>query len=390
MKIENLKAGMIISNYKELCSLLDIKVTNGKSKVLQLKEIERFVRFHKSGNKFIIDEVFDMEKEKIDKRKDKSKISNNSMYSKDIQALIIDLLAQSKGNQIFLPTNALLRKLDMINDNYSTARKYIPKLSEIVDVPESYCYDFYNNINIRLRDKLETALRGLRNKALATWSSCITICVREIETEYNDLGQIKIDSNGRVKMKVIKTHRKADIFESELILEVERTILKEMGLTSNQDAYLKNKWNLFKDKVNEVLLERANILYYYNSYEVIYHHPHILEAAEEQHKDDINNDVVKINKLKLADRKQIKSNLNKNMCLFVNKTAKTFQARAKKKIVLNKNELLHINDDYLKNTNKLCNVLIDTSAKDIRKELVQDLKHKQLSFIKDEEEYLPF
>lgn len=380
---------MIVNNYKELCCLLDIKVTGGKAKLLQLKDIERYVRFHKNGNKFIIDEVFDMEKEKVDKRKDKAKVSNNNMYSKDIQALIIDLLAQSKGNQIFLPTNALLRKLDMINDNYSTARRYIPKLSEIVEIPESYCYDFYNNINIKLRDKLETALKGLRNRALATWSSCITICVREVETEYNDLGQIKIDAKGRVKMKIIKTHRKADVFESELILEVERTVLKEMGLVSNQDAYLKNKWNLFKDKVNEILLEKANILYYYNSYEVIYHHPHILEAAEMQHKYDDKVEV-KIEKLKISDRKKIKANLNKNMCLFVNKTAKTFQARARKKDILSKNELLYVNNEYLDNTNKLCSVLIDTSAKDIRKDLIQDVNHKQLSFINDDKEYLPF
>lgn len=46
-------------NYKELCNVMDWKTTGGKSKQLQLKDLERFCKYHKEGNKFIIDEVFE-------------------------------------------------------------------------------------------------------------------------------------------------------------------------------------------------------------------------------------------------------------------------------------------------------------------------------------------
>ena len=55
MNVENLCEGLIIKNYKELCVLLGIKVTGGDSKKSQLKDLERYCKYHKEGNKFIID-----------------------------------------------------------------------------------------------------------------------------------------------------------------------------------------------------------------------------------------------------------------------------------------------------------------------------------------------
>ncbi len=70
MRIENLKQGQIIKNYKELCNLLDIKPTGGDSKKGQLKELERYLSYHKEGNKFVIDEIFTDVKNKVDLRKE--------------------------------------------------------------------------------------------------------------------------------------------------------------------------------------------------------------------------------------------------------------------------------------------------------------------------------
>lgn len=68
MNVDKLKEGQIIKNYKELCGLLEIKVEAGNSKKAQLKELERFAKYHKEGNKFIIDEVYSDIKEKVDGR----------------------------------------------------------------------------------------------------------------------------------------------------------------------------------------------------------------------------------------------------------------------------------------------------------------------------------
>ena len=57
----NIQEGMIIKNYRELCKLLNIKITTGKSKILQLKEISRYMDILKTenNNSYIVLEVYD-------------------------------------------------------------------------------------------------------------------------------------------------------------------------------------------------------------------------------------------------------------------------------------------------------------------------------------------
>lgn len=58
MKIENLKKGMIIKNYKELCKLLEIEEKRGNSQKAQYKEMARYFRHKKIGYKFKIMEIY--------------------------------------------------------------------------------------------------------------------------------------------------------------------------------------------------------------------------------------------------------------------------------------------------------------------------------------------
>ena len=69
----NIKIGSY-KNYKAMCEENGLEVKAGKSKQLQMKEIERFYKFHKEGNKIVIDEKYDVPEEKVDCRKIKGKI----------------------------------------------------------------------------------------------------------------------------------------------------------------------------------------------------------------------------------------------------------------------------------------------------------------------------
>lgn len=382
MQIDKLFPGLIIKNYKELCSLLGVQVKVGKSKILQMQELERHCRFHKIKNSYVIDEVYKVANSKVDKRKDPKKQSNNSLYSKDIQALIIDILAQAKGNAVYLSTNAFLRKLDMVNDNYTVGRKYIPKLAELTQVPQAVCYDFYNNTNIKLRDKLETALKGLRNRALVMWSHSITVCVRVAENiQINDMENVVLEDNNIVTFKVKTVHKKATEEEKELILKTERATLISMGYSSLQEAFLSGKWKDYKDRVNKILLEKANIEYYYTSYEVIYNREHIIKAKEQ--------------KLAQEKRSAIKDNLNNNINKFINNSAKTTQNRVLKKEFVTASELIQTSKDYLTHTKTLTDTVISKNAKNITEELLktpEPIKTEQISFSKiiDNNNELPF
>ena len=47
MNIENIKKGMVIKNYKELCKLINIKPTTGEAKQNQLNKLAELVEYHK-------------------------------------------------------------------------------------------------------------------------------------------------------------------------------------------------------------------------------------------------------------------------------------------------------------------------------------------------------
>jgi len=83
MNLENiikikLSIDMAIKNYKEMCFLLEEKEKQGKSRLLQIANWERYFKWHKDGQKFIIDEVFEMPIEKIDNRGKSIGSKNNS------------------------------------------------------------------------------------------------------------------------------------------------------------------------------------------------------------------------------------------------------------------------------------------------------------------------
>jgi hypothetical protein len=44
MNVNNLKVGMVIKNYKELCYLLEVNPVGGKSKILQLERLSKLIK----------------------------------------------------------------------------------------------------------------------------------------------------------------------------------------------------------------------------------------------------------------------------------------------------------------------------------------------------------
>ena len=50
---------MVIKNYKELCRYLEWNTTTGNAKKSQFKDLERYCKYHKEGQKIVVDEVFE-------------------------------------------------------------------------------------------------------------------------------------------------------------------------------------------------------------------------------------------------------------------------------------------------------------------------------------------
>lgn len=370
MVFKKLKQGMEFKSYKALCEFLGIKVKTGKARQLFMEELGRYVEYHKVGNKIIIDEVLNVPIAKVDKRKDKNKRSNNAMYSNDIQALIISLLAGADGNTVFLPVNLMLRVLDMVNCNYAEAKRNVPKLAELTLVPETYCYDFFNTNNVQLKNKLETALKGLKRRSLVFSQECISVCVLEADVEFTALGDIKVNPVNKKEGSIsyVKKHREATKEEEKLILHTGFITLEEMGYTSQQQVFFSGRWAEYQKRVNKKLFELANIEYYYDSYRLTYN------------SDDISK--VHLIQLKQEEKEAIKSNLNKNINKMIKSYANTNHKRAKSK----KLDEIQSSDTYVGYMETLSDIVIKKGAKDIRAELKKPLKKpEQVTF-----ENMPF
>ena len=100
MKIENLKEGMVLKSYRELCEVLEMKVQSSDSKNAQLKELGRYCKFHKDKYKFVIDEVYDIPLPKEDnvrntKNYPQFKVNKDKWHNKGVYMIKLD-------NQVYI------------------------------------------------------------------------------------------------------------------------------------------------------------------------------------------------------------------------------------------------------------------------------------------------
>ena len=263
MDVKNLYKGQIIKNYKELCSLINEKPKTSDSKNAQLKELKRFINYHNEGHKFIIDEIYEIPQKKNDKR-------TNGLYIDDIQAMIINLLLNSKENKVLLSYGKLFKATNITNRNYIEGRNNIDKLSELTEVSKEVCYDFYNYTQTSLKQKLESALKGLERESLINFQKSYIIA--KIVVEHNIFGEPWV-VDGKLKTHV--EHKMADERERIIILYCEQEALKELNANNKQEVYIKGKWKKFKKIVQQKLKENGNIAYYYEGYSIVFNQDYI-------------------------------------------------------------------------------------------------------------------
>jgi hypothetical protein len=376
MDLTNISEGMIVKNYKELCDLLNVKIKSGNAKISQLKEVERFINYEKQGYKFIIKEIYSTPNDLIQKGG-----NNKFNYTESIEKLILDLLVQDKNNgQVFLSKHQLLKQLKMINSNYAYCKENIPKLSKFIDVNVMNVFEFYESSNNTLKRSLDNTLNMLKNKALIEWSNVKTVCIANATNiPTNDLNRIKVNQISKgtneldeevfeynIDYNVNIIHRKAHKEEIQLILRAEETILIELNCANKQEVILNKKWDEFKNKVREILLNSANILYYYDSYNIIFNQDRILNAWEKQ------------NLLLQTQEKAIEQHtLNSSVIDRIQNNIENKHKNAIKKLpnVLNTNKedkyVRRADDNYLCDGAKLTNTLLNKDSKKI----IDKVKH---------------
>ena len=198
--ISKLEIGMTVKNYKLLCELLGQEVKSGKSKKYQLEEFARYFEWEKSGQKFIISDIYDAPLTKEDKRK----LGNNSIYVQCIEVILLQYLSKQEGYTRTFTKRNWWEMLGMASHKYGrTPENKLKNLDYRITSWE--VRHFYQRCNKKLAQILFSALNSLKNRKLITY---------EIQTVI-----VTKDKRGK------EQYFEATDLQKKQILEVERHVL---------------------------------------------------------------------------------------------------------------------------------------------------------------------
>lgn len=282
--VSKLSIGMVIKNYKELCKTLGQEIKNGKSKKLQIENFKRYFDFEKSGQKFIITDIYDTPLTKEDKRR----LGNNSIYVKSIELILLQYLSkQEKGTKTFTKRD-WWELLGMANRKYNKiAKTELKKIDSIVTTFE--INHFYLRCNKKLEQILFSALRNLKNRKLILEPEIQTVIV---DNKYNYFLALESDK--------------------KKILQQERYVLKNiMGYEKISQVFYKFKQNEYYKMVNERLNDLYGWHHYFKQIKLSFIPSNIIEAIPQTtidlEKEILNEKIIKV----LNDNAEEKYNTDK-------------------------------------------------------------------------------
>ena len=255
--ISKLEIGMTVKNYKLLCELLGQEVKSGKSKKYQLEEFARYFEWEKSGQKFIISDIYDAPLTKEDKRK----LGNNSIYVQCIEVILLQYLSKQEGYTRTFTKRNWWEMLGMASHKYGrTPENKLKNLDYRITSWE--VRHFYQRCNKKLEQILFSALNSLKNRKLITY---------EIQTVI-----VTKDKRGK------EQYFEATDLQKKQILEVERHVLHNiMGYEKMFQVFIRFQQADFYQQVNDLLYQQYGWNHYFKQIKVIYTFDGVKEALPE-------------------------------------------------------------------------------------------------------------
>lgn len=256
-----LEVGLVVKNYKELCKLLRQEIKDGKSKKYQIENFKRYFDFEKSGQKFIITDIYEIPLPKEDKRK----TGNNSIYVKYIELILLQYLSKQEGFTKTFTKRNWWELLGMVNRKYNkVSKKYLENIDYTITPFE--INHFYQRCNKKLEQILFSALNNLKNRKLLIW----------------DLQTVIVTMDEKHKEKYFL----AGDEDKKKILQIERYILKNvMGFEKIIQVFCRFKQNEYYTLVNNKLFELYGWNYYFKQIKLIYTQKDVLDAIQQSEVD---------------------------------------------------------------------------------------------------------
>lgn len=232
--ISNLQVGLIVKNYKDMCTLLGCEVCVGKSKILQIKNWQRYFNFKKAGYKFIITGVYDTPLPSMDARRIKE-----GKYNKYIELLLLRYLSTCKDNTLEITKRGLYKVLGMVNENYDkiTYDNCVKAIQE--DIGHKISKFNINNFHQRVENKfskiLYNTLDSMEKRKLIHYRKKIIITA---DDGYD------LENGGSIT---------ALPYQEGIIEDMFQKVLDEWGYNSIAQVNLRYKTKEFYDEVNKRL-----------------------------------------------------------------------------------------------------------------------------------------
>jgi hypothetical protein len=232
MKTENLYEGQEISNYKELCEILEMPVKTGNAKEIQIKDVERYCKIGRNGHKMNILEVYSIPIKRIETKKD---MGTRSIYVDDISIQLMGYLSRNKKNEegVFLTANQIFLETGMMNSKYLPTKNTIKEFIEHapVNITKDDVSSFYHRTEKKMREIMKVTLENLRRRFIIIYR------IRHM-----------------IKEKRGSWHFASEAQE-ENILDTRNDVLKIMGLTVFDQAIYYGRVMEFFQRVQDLLKE---------------------------------------------------------------------------------------------------------------------------------------
>lgn len=291
----NLSIGMRVKNYKVLCELLGQQVKSGKSRKYQLEDFNRYFEWEKSGQAFVITDIYDTPLNKEDKRR----LGNNSIYVQCIEVILLQYLSKQEGYTRTFTKRMWWEMLGITNHKYGRVSENQLKNLDYT-VTQFEIKHFYQRCNKKLEQILFSALNSLKNRKLIMY---------EIQTVI-----VEKDDNGKERYFL------ASDDDIKNILQVERHVLHNiMGYEKMFQVFLRFQQAEFYKKVNDLLFEYYGWKYYFKQVKVIYTPEDVRDALPQ----------MEVNLQKELLNKRVINFLNNNAKEFYNNRINDYEEKTK-------------------------------------------------------------
>lgn len=168
MNIENIKVGDKFPTESKLLTAVEFdKAINSKQKKYQLKELNRYLIYEKTGklfrgkptNEIVITEIFDTPKEKMDNRSNNG--GNNTSIISDYMRNWIEIALESDGS-IDGSASKIIRDMNLVIDDFSNAYyNFDDCFTDCTPIEKNFFLDYCDTVMNSYKQRLKRIVKNI-------------------------------------------------------------------------------------------------------------------------------------------------------------------------------------------------------------------------------------